>query len=81
MEDLAKSNYRSPTETSRSNNRLREGGMLELNKMTAILMSKMRTQEMRSYSVNLVGTEEGGEQNCNVDEGLAHEGPYQAKEA
>ena len=55
--------------------------MLELNKMTAILMSKMRTQEMRSYSVNLVGTEEGGEQNCNVDEGLAHEGPYQAKEA
>ena len=56
--------------------------MLELNTMTAIeakldvLMSKMTTQERRSYSANVVGIEEGREHNCSIDEGLAHEGPY-----
>ena len=41
--------------------------MLELNRMTDIeakfdvLMSKMTTQERRSYLENSVGTEEGGE--------------------
>ena len=49
IEDLAKSNYKAPTETSRSNNRFRRGGMLKLNMMTIIeakldaLMSKMGT--------------------------------------
>ena len=28
-----------------------------------------------------MGIEEGGEQKCMTDEGLAHEGPYQVKEA
>ena len=47
IEDLAKSNYRAPTETSESSNRMRGGGMIELNKMSTIeakldaLMSKM----------------------------------------
>ena len=36
IEDLAKNNYRAPVETSGSSNRLNGGGMLELNKMTAI---------------------------------------------
>ena len=36
IEDLAKSNYRAPVETSGSSSRLKGGGMLELNKMTAI---------------------------------------------
>ena len=50
IEDLAKSSYRAPTETLRSSSRLKEGGMLELDRMTAIeakldvLMSKMNTQ-------------------------------------
>ena len=61
--------------------------MLELNKMNAIeakldaLISKMSTQERRSHSANIVGIEEGAELKCMTDEGLAHEGPYQAKEA
>ena len=82
IEDLAKSNYRAPSETSESSSKLKGGGMLELNRMTAIeakmdvLISKMSTQEMRSHSANAVGIEEGGEQKCNTDEGLAHEGPY-----
>ena len=46
IKDQAKSNYKSPFETSGSNNRLR-GGVIELNRMSAIevkldlLMSKM----------------------------------------
>ena len=58
-----------------------------LNKMSAIeakldaLMSKMNNQERRSYLANAVGIEEGGEQECIIDEGLAHEGPYQVEEA
>ena len=46
IEDLAKSNYRAPSETSGSNNRMR-GGVIKLNLMLAIeakldaLMSKM----------------------------------------
>ena len=82
IEDLAKSNYRAPSETSGSNSILREGGMIEVNKMSTIgaksnaLMSKMNNQERRSHSANVVGMEEGGEQKCITDKGLAHEGPY-----
>ena len=49
IKDLAKKNYRAPTETSGSSSRLKGGGMLELNRMTTIeakldvLMSKMGT--------------------------------------
>ena len=66
IKDLAKSNYRAPTETSRSSNRLKGGGMLELNRMIAIeaklvvLMSKISTQERRCHLANTVGIE-GGE--------------------
>ena len=34
--ELANINYRAPSEASRSNSRLRGGGMIELNKMSAI---------------------------------------------
>ena len=80
IEDLTKSNYRTLVETSRSSSRLKGGGMLKLNRMTAIkakldvLMSKMSTQE-RCHSANKVEIE-GGEQKCMSDERLAHEGPY-----
>ena len=79
--DLSKSNYRAPSETSGSNRRLRGGGMIELNKMSAIeaklnaLMSKMSNREKISHSANAVGIEEGGEHKCITNEGLAHEGP------
>ena len=36
IEDLAKSNYKAPYETSRSSSMLRGSGVLELNKMSAI---------------------------------------------
>ena len=55
IEDLAKSNYRAPSEATRSNSRLRGGGVIELNKMSAIeakldaLMSKLSHQERRSH--------------------------------
>ena len=87
IEDLDKSNYRAPVKTSTSSNRVRGGGMLELNKVTIIeakldvLMSKISTQERRSHSINTVGIEEGGEQKCKTDEGLAYEGPYQVEKA
>ena len=82
IEDLAKSNYRAVAKTVGSSSRVREGGMLELNRMTAIevkldvMMSKMSTQERRSHSKNAIGIEERGEHKCMTGEELAHEGPY-----
>ena len=36
IEDLAKSNYRAPSETSGSSSRLRGGSVIEINRITAI---------------------------------------------
>ena len=86
IEELTKSNYRAPSEASGGSSRLRGGGVIELNKMLEIeakldaLMSKMNNQERRSHSTNEVGIVEGAEQK-QTDQGLAHEGPYQVKEA
>ena len=46
-----------------------------------MLMSKMSTHERRCHSINTIGIEEGGEQKCMTDKGLAHEGPYQMEKA
>ena len=87
IEDLAKRNYRTPSETSGSNSRWRIGGVIELNRMTAIeakldaLMNKLGNQDRRMHSAHEVGTVEGNEHKSNIDEGLAHEGPYQVEEA
>ena len=86
-EDLAKSNYRAPSETSGSRNKLRGGGVIELNIMIAIeakldaLMNKLGNQDKRMHSTHEVGTVEGNEHKSIIDEGLAHEGPYQVEEA
>ena len=59
VEDFSKCNYRAPSETSGSNNRLKEG-VIELNRMTDIeaklyaLMSKMGNQERRMHSAHEV---------------------------
>ena len=85
IENLAKSNYRAPFQTSRSSNRLRGGGIIELNRMTVIeakldaLMNKLGNQDRRMHSAHEVGTVEGNEHKSITDEGLAHEGPYQAE--
>ena len=84
-EGLAKSNYRAPSETSGSSSRLKEIGVIELNKMTAIeakldaLMNE--NQEGRMHPAHEVRTVEKSEQKSSVEEGLALEGPYQVEEA
>ena len=61
--------------------------MIELNRMTAIeakldaLINKMGNQDRRMHSAHEVGTAERNEQKSSADEGLAHEGSYQVKEA
>ena len=56
IEDLIKSNYRALSETSESNNRLRGGGVIELNRMTATeakfdaLMNKLGSHEKNAFS-------------------------------
>ena len=87
IEDLTKFNYTAPSKTSGNNNRLKGSGVIELNRMTNIevkldaLMSKMGNQDKRMHSAHEVGTIDGNEQKSSVDEGLAHEGPYQVEEA
>ena len=87
IEDLAKCNYRAPSETSRSSNRLKGSGVIHLNRMTAIeakldaLMNKMGNHERRMHSANEVGTIDENEKRNSAEKGLAHEGPYQVEEA
>ena len=87
IEDLAKCNYKAPSETSGSNNRLKGSGMIELNWMTAIeaeldaWMNTMGNHERRLHLVNKVGTVDENEKSNSIEEGLAHEGPYQVEEA
>ena len=87
IEDLAKCNYRAPSETSGGTSRLKGRRVIELNRMTAIeakldaLMNKMGNQDRRILSTHEVGTVDGNEQKSSADKGLAHEGPYQVEEA
>ena len=75
IEDLVKSNYRAPSETSRSRSRLKESGLIELNRMTAIeakldaLMNKLGNQDRRMHSAHEVGTMEGNEQKSMLGSG------------
>ena len=85
-EDLAKSNYRDPSEALGSNKKLR-GDVIELNKMTAIeakldaLIRSLSSHDRRVHAAHEVGTMEGGEQKCITDERLALECRYQVEEA
>ena len=87
IEDLAKCNYRAPSETSGSSSRLKGSGMIELNRMTTIevkldaLMSKLGNHERIMHSANEVETVDEGEKRNSAEEGLANEGPYQVGEA
>ena len=86
IEELAKSNYRAPSEALRSSSRLRDE-VIELNKMSTTeakldtIMNKMNDQERRGNSCNEVGGVDGVGQKCATNERLAHEGPYQVEEA
>ena len=67
IENLEKSNYRAPSETLGSNNRLKRSGVVELNRMTAkeakldALMNKLGNQDRIMDSAHEVGTVEGNE--------------------
>ena len=67
IEDLAKCNYRTPSETLGSNGRYRVGGVPELNKMASIvakldaIVNRLNNQERRSHNVNKVGLMQGEE--------------------
>ena len=82
IEDLAKCNYRDPSETLGRSSRLKGNGVIELNRMTSIeekldaLMNKMGNQKKRMYSTHEVEIIERNEKKSSVEEGLAHEGPY-----
>ena len=86
IEELAKSNYRAPSEASGSSSKLRAMGVIKLNKMSAIeakldaIMNRMNNQEKRGHSCNEVGIVKGVVHKNIVDQGFAHEGPYQVEE-
>ena len=58
IEELAKSNYKAPSEALGSNSRLRAVGVIELNKMSATeakldaIINRMNNQEIRGHSCN-----------------------------
>ena len=87
IQDLAKCNYKAPSESSGRNNRLKGSGVIELNRMTTIeakldaLMNKLGNNERRMHTALEVGTIYEGEKRKSVDEGLTYEGPYQVEEA
>ena len=64
IEDLAKCNMKAPSETSRSNSRVRGSGVIELNKMTAMeakldaIMHKMDKQERKLHFAHEIGAVE-----------------------
>ena len=84
IEDLAKCNYKAPSEASGSSNRLKEIGLIGLDRMTAIeakldvVMNKLGSNERRMYTAHEVGAVE--ERIRRSVEGLVDEEPYQVEE-
>ena len=84
IEDLAKCNYKAPSEASESSNKLRGSGLIELNRMTAIeakldaMMNKLGSNERRMHTAHEVGAVKEGIRRSA--EGLVEEEPYQVKE-
>ena len=84
--DLAKCNMKAPFESSGSNNRTRESGVIELNKMTAMeakldaMMHRMDKQEKRLHSAHEIGVVERDGIRRSA-EGSIEKDPYQVEEA
>ena len=87
IEDLSKCNYKAPSEASRSSNRLKGSGLIELNHVSAIeakldvVMNKLGNDERRRHTTLEVGTVDAGEKRNSVEEGPNHEGPFQVEVA
>ena len=62
IEDLAKCNYKAPSEASGSSNKLKGSSVIELNRMNAIeaklnaLMNKLENNERKMHTALEVGT-------------------------
>ena len=84
IEDLAKCNYKAPSEASRSSSRLTGNGLIGLDGMTAIeaklgvVMNKLGNNERRMHTAHEVGVVE--ERIRRSAEGLVEEEPYQVEE-
>ena len=87
IEDLAKCNYKAPSEASGSSSRLTGSGVIKLNRMSAIeakldaLMNKLGNNERIMHTALEVGSVDEGERRTSVEEGSNHEGYYQVEEA
>ena len=87
IEDLAKCNYKAPSEASGSSSKLRGNGLIELNRMTAIdakldgEMNELEINERRMHTAHEVGAVDEGERRKSAGEGPHHEGSYQVEEA
>ena len=85
IEDLAKCNYKAPSEASGSSSKLKGSGVIELNRMTSIeanldaLMNKMGNNERRMNTALEVGTVDKEERRKSAEEGSNHQGPYQVE--
>ena len=85
IEDLAKCNYKAPSEASGSNSRLKGSGLIGLDRMTAIeakldaMMNKLGTNERRMHTAHEVGAVD--ERIRKSAEELVGEEPYQVEEA
>ena len=85
IEDLAKCNYKAPSEASGSSSRLRGSGLIGLDIMTAIkakldaVMNKLGNNEKRMHTANEVGAVKEGMRSSV--KGPVEEEPYQVKEA
>ena len=86
IEDLAKCNYKAPSEASRSSNRLRGSCLIGLDRMTVIeakldaVMNKFGNNEKKTHTENEVGAVDKGERRMSAV-GPIEEEPYQVEEA
>ena len=85
IEDLAKCNYKTPSESSRSNNRVRGNGLIGLDRTIAIeaeldaVMNKLSSNEKRMHTAHEVGAIREGRRNST--ERYEEKEPYQVEEA
>ena len=84
IEDLAKCNYKTPSESSGSNSKMRGNGLIGLDRSTTIeakhnaVMNTLSSDERRMHTAHEVGAVREGKRNCV--EGYEEEEPYQVEE-
>ena len=84
IEDLAKCNYKTQSESSESSRRIRRNGLIRLDRTTAIeakldaVMNKLGSNEKRMHTAREVGVVREGRRNSA--EAYEEEEPYQVKE-